>query len=115
MRYLRNALRVGIIVFLCLVPLTVSADTTNVPSLLIREIKITGEELVVLQATADVNLSEYWLGYVSSDTASAGSIVPTYQLPARNLSAGQAVLLASYGGSTCDAVLSLKLPVELLS
>ncbi|MFZ2512877.1 MAG: hypothetical protein WAW63_00275, partial [Candidatus Saccharimonadales bacterium] len=89
MKYLSTLLRVGIIVTLSFVPLKVQAETVVVPPLVIREIKITGEELVVLQATADIpDLSEYWVGYTGSDTANPGAIVPSQQLPVRSLAAG---------------------------
>ncbi|MBP7857666.1 MAG: lamin tail domain-containing protein [Candidatus Saccharimonadales bacterium] len=114
MKYLSTLLRVGIIVTLSFVPLKVQAETVVVPPLVIREIKITGEELVVLQATADIpDLSEYWVGYTGSDTANPGAIVPSQQLPVRSLAAGQALLMTSDGGTTCDAVLVTKLSVAL--
>lgn len=114
MKYLSTILRVGAVILLSLVPLTAQAETISVPPLVIREIKITGEELVVLQATADItDLSEYWVGYTGSDTATPGAIVPSQQLPARSLAAGQALLMTSDGGSTCDAVLVTKLSVSL--
>lgn len=90
------------------------AFAQSIPSLAVREIKITGDELIVLQATTDIaDLSEYWVGYTGSDTANPGSIVPTQQLPPRPLRAGQALLLTSDGGATCDAVLTTKLSVSL--
>lgn len=114
MKYLRQILRVGILLTLSFVPLKVQAETVTLPPLVIREIKITGEELVVLQATQDIpDLSEYWVGYTGSDTANPGAIVPSQQLPARAITAGQAVLMTSDGGSTCDAVLTTKLSVAL--
>ncbi|QQS18771.1 hypothetical protein IPL68_01720 [Candidatus Saccharibacteria bacterium] len=114
MKYLRIFLRVGLILLITLVPLSVQAETVAVPQLIIREIKITGEELVVLQATADIpDLSEYWVGYTGSDTANPGAIVPSQQLPVRSLTTGQALLMTSDGATTCDAVLVTKLSVSL--
>ncbi len=89
----------------------VFADVPSVPPLFIREIKITGDEFVVVQANQDVTLSDYWLGYGSSNTATG--IVPTVQLPAQKLLQGQVLLLTSDGAPTCDAVLVSKLPVSL--
>lgn len=101
---------VGLCMSMCTPP-TFSADMP-VPPLVIREIKITGDEFVVLQATQDIaDLSQYWIGYNGSDTATA--IVPSQQLPAQKLTAGQAMLMTSDGTMTCDAVLITKLSVSL--
>lgn len=82
------------------------------PPLVLREVNITGQEFVVLQARQDIaDLSSFWLAYASSDTAA--NLVPTLQLPAISLTAGQAVLLTSSGGSTCDAVYTSSLPFSL--
>lgn len=112
MRFRELAMQVGISVSLavaCLVPLgTAAADA---PALFLREVKITGDEFVVLQAAQDVTLSDYWLGYSSNDAAA--NVVPTQQLPAQPLKAGQALLLTSDGSSTCDAVLISKLSFSL--
>ena len=114
MKYRHLLWRVGLSIVLLLVPLKASAQTVTVPGLMIREVKITGEELVVLQATQDIaDLSAYWVGYASSDTANIGTVVPSQQLPARALGAGQALLMTSDGGSTCDAVLTTKLSMAL--
>lgn len=81
---------------------------------MVRQIKITGTEFVVLQATTDIpDLSSFWIGYTSSDTADAGAIVPTQQLPVRHLASGQAVLMTSDGAEVCDAVLVVKLSISL--
>ncbi len=114
MNYLRNLFGVGVILSLSFVPLKVQAVSTAISPLLIRQIKITGEELVVLEATSDIaDLSQFWVGYTSSDVVNPGTVVPTQQLPARAVSKGQAVLLTSDGGATCDAVLTTKLSVSL--
>lgn len=107
--------RVGLVLLLLCVPVTVHADTVaEVPALMVRQIKITGTEFVVLQATTDIpDLSSFWIGYTSSDTADAGAIVPTQQLPVRHLASGQAVLMTSDGAEVCDAVLVVKLSISL--
>lgn len=88
------------------------ADTPTPPILSFREVKITGDEFIVLQANqAIVDLSGFWLGYSSLDTAT--NIVPTQQLPAIPLKAGQAVLLTSDQAQTCDAVYTSKLSASL--
>ena len=96
--------------FAILMPvLQVHAVTSN---LYIREIKITGDEFIVLQAQQDIfHLSDYWLAYSSNDTST--NIVPAQQLPDINLEAGQAILLTSDSASTCDAVYTSKLSYSL--
>ena len=110
-------LRVGLVVLLCLAPVTAAAEATTdiaIPKLVIREAKITGEEFVVLQATEYIPLlSDYWIGYAGSDSIDSGAVVPTQQLPQHELQAGQAVLLTSDGGEVCDAVLTTKLSMSL--
>ncbi|MCA9327008.1 lamin tail domain-containing protein [Candidatus Saccharibacteria bacterium] len=92
---------------------TASAQVA-VPPLVIREMKITDDEFVVLQATTDIpDLSAYWIGYTGSDTVNPGSLVPSQQLPAYSLHPGQAVLMTSDGAEVCDAVLTTKLSVGL--
>ncbi len=119
MKYLSRVLGVGLGFVLLCTPLSASAQDSltpdlTVPALFIREVKITGEEFVVLQATVPIaDLSEYWLGYVSSELVNPGAVVPTQQMPARALAAGQAVLLTSDGGNTCDAVFTTKLSYSL--
>ena len=108
--------RVGLVLLLCCAPVTAHAEEISAarPQLLIREAKITGDEFVVLQATDHIpELSEYWIGYVGSDTAEPGTIVPVQQLPHYELQAGQAVLLTSDGAEVCDAVLTTKLTASL--
>lgn len=95
---------------LLLGPFTVCADPDG-PDLFLREVKITGDEFVVLQANRAISLNDYWLGYTGSDTAT--NIVPTEQLPTRTLQAGQALLLTSDGALTCDAVQVAKLSFSL--
>lgn len=99
---------------ICTAPFVVHGEDVIVPPLTIREIKITGDEFVVLQATTNIpDLSEYWVGYTASETVNPGSIVPSQQLPQRALQLGQALLMTSDGGATCDAVLLSKLSASL--
>ena len=114
MKHLRNIFGVVTVMLISFVPLKVQAEDVVVLPLVIREMKITGEEFVVLQATQDIaDLSQYWIGYTGSDTANPGAIVPSQQLPVRGIMAGEALLLTSDGGATCDAVLTTKLSVAL--
>ncbi|HEU5005258.1 MAG TPA: lamin tail domain-containing protein [Candidatus Saccharimonadales bacterium] len=73
-------------------------------SLSIREIKITDDEFVIIQNTGnnDIDhLSDYWLGYVGSDTSMAP---PVQDLPDYRLPSGGVVLLSGGGTvNTCDA------------
>ncbi len=109
--------RVGLVVLLCFAPVMAEAEEKSVvliPKIVIREVKITGEEFVVLQATDYIpQLSDYWIGYAGSDTIEPGTVVPVQQLPPHELQAGQAVLLTSDGAEVCDAILTTKLSVSL--
>lgn len=103
----------GVLFTLAIAPLSVSALAPPiVPELVLRELKVTGDEFVVVQSTADIDhLNDYWLGYSSNDQTA--NIVPTQQLPDVPLRAGQAVLLTSDGSATCDAVYTSKLSPSL--
>lgn len=93
-------------------PSPVLADSSSLPALTMREVKVTGDEFVVLQANTNIaDLSSYWLGYSSTDTTT--NIVPTQQLPAIRLASGQAILLTSDGVQTCDASYTTKLSPSL--
>ncbi|MBC7581841.1 lamin tail domain-containing protein [Aeromicrobium sp.] len=96
-------------------PVTTNAVSTPAPALpavSIREVKITGDEFIVVRANQAISdLSAYWLGYSSNDTAT--NIVPTQQMPAIALQSGQAVLFTSDAAQTCDAVYTAKLSVSL--
>lgn len=101
----------SLLVMLCM-PIHAGADTIATPALSFREVKITGDEFIVVQANqAIADMSTYWLGYSSTDTAT--NIVPTQQLPAISLAKGQAVLLTSDAAPTCDAIYTSKLSVSL--
>ncbi len=84
-------------------------------TLAIRQLKISGDEFVILQnySAEDVNLSDYWLGYSSSDTAT--NIVPTQQLPEAVLEPGAAALLNNGSAETCDARIVASLDFSSLS
>lgn len=82
------------------------------PALVVREVKIKGDDFMVLQAAADVKLDEYWLGYSSSEPLE--SIEPEFQLSSGLLGAGEAVILVGDSAvPTCDAVLAMDMPVAL--
>lgn len=114
MKNLIAGMRVGIVVLCVSLMPTANchAQALLLPELYIREVKITGEEFLVIQATQTIaDLSEYWIGYSSSETTA--NIVPSQQLPARALQNGQAILLTSDGGATCDAVWTTRLAPSL--
>ena len=87
------------------------------PLLALSQIKITGDEFVVLKNNTgkDIgDLSGYWLdGYNSSQPLSAGVTNTTQQLPAVKLGSGQTILLSSNGMATCGAAAAVKLSVGL--
>jgi hypothetical protein len=86
-------------------------------SLAISQIKITGDEFVVLQNNGgqDIpDLSSYWLGEFNSyNPLDSGVSSSSQQLPSVKLGSGQTVLLSSVGMATCGAVATGKLSVSL--
>lgn len=101
-------------IFCSLIPVSpVAAASAPLPSLLFREVKLKGEDFIVLQATAnDVKLDDYWLGYDSS--ASLDAITPEYRLASATLQAGQAVTLVNDDAvPTCDAFYTMDMPFDL--
>jgi len=87
------------------------------PSLAILQIKITGDEYVVLQNNSgkDIpDLSVYWLGSFNSyNPLDSGVSSSTQQLPPVKLGIGQTILLSSAGMNTCGAVATAKLSISL--
>lgn len=89
------------------------AIQVELPPLVFREVKLKGEDFIVLQATTDdVKLDEYWLGYSSS--AALDDIDPEYRLAAATLQTGKSVLLVNDEAvPTCDALYTMDMPVDL--
>jgi hypothetical protein len=87
------------------------------PSLAISQIKITGDEFVVLQNNSGkdiADLSSYWLDEFNSyNPLDPGVSSSAQQLPAVKLPVGQTILLSSGGMNTCGAVATGKLSVSL--
>lgn len=87
------------------------------PFLAISQIKITGDEFVVLRNNTGkdiTDLGSYWLdGYNSNQPLAAGVTNSTQQLPSVKLAASQTILLSTNGMSTCGAAVSAKLSVSL--
>jgi len=96
-----------------LLPSVPVAASAPLQSLMFRDVKLKGEDFIVLQATTNnVKLDEYWLGYDSS--APLDAISPEYRLAAVTLQAGQAVMLVNDDAvPTCDALYSMDMPFDL--
>lgn len=94
-----------------LTPATPAYADNTVPTLAVREVKIKGDDFMVLQASAALELSQYWFGYSSDPTE---DIVPEYQLASGTLQKGESVVLVGDSAvPTCDAVLAMDMPVAL--
>ncbi|HEX7368547.1 MAG TPA: lamin tail domain-containing protein, partial [Candidatus Saccharimonadales bacterium] len=94
-----------------------TAPPLEVPEhLSIAEIKMTGDEFVVLQNNGPSvisDLSTYWLySFNKTSPRAAGATSDAQQLPVATLDSGQSVLLSS-GGPTCGAEVSAKLSLSL--
>ena len=104
-----------------LIPASVSAaipPALAVPAgLSLAEIKITGNEFVMLQnntGAAIVDLSKYWLyAFNNVNPLASGVTSNSQQLPAGSLANGQYVLLSASGGNTCGAAVTAKLSLSL--
>jgi hypothetical protein len=87
------------------------------PALAISEIKITGDEFVILRNNTGkdiADLSSYWLDdFNSSQPLGPGVSRSTQQLPAAKLASGQTILLSSNGMAACGAAVVAKLSVSL--
>lgn len=87
------------------------------PGLTLAEIKITGNEFVILQnntGSTISDLSNYWL-YVFNNVnpLAAGVSSSSQQLPSGSLASGQFALLSASGGNTCGATTTGKLSLSL--
>lgn len=104
------------------VPEMASAITAPPPiatpaGLSIVEIKITGNEFLMLQNNTGVtitDLSKYWLyDFNNMNPLASGVSSSTQQLPGGSLGNGQILLLSANGGQTCGAAVTGKLSVSL--
>ncbi len=86
-------------------------------SLSLAEIKITGNEFVVLQNNTGntiTDLSKYWLyDFNNVNPLAIGVSSSSQQLPAGSLANGQTILLSATGGNTCGAAVTGKLSLSL--
>jgi len=125
MRFRVIFLRVGLSVVLigCLIDAATTAfalapppPLSAPPGLAVTEVKVTGDEFVVLQNNATVSipdLSKYWLyTFNKTNPLVAGATSTAQQLPAATLPAGASVLLSG-GGTTCGATVAAKLVISL--
>ena len=108
---------------LALWPIAVSFAVTAPPSLslpaqlAIAEIKITGDEFLVIQNNSDTSiadLSQYWLeGFNNVNPLAAGVSNSAQQLPAVSLAASQSVMLSAVARPTCASTVAGKLNLSL--
>ena len=114
----RAILWVGIAVLAAPLPVLAAASTMASPSgLSFTELKITGDEFVILQnntGSAIPDLSIYWLQDFNNVNPLAGGISnSSQQLPQVALGSGQTLLLSSATMPTCGAAIAGKLSVSL--
>lgn len=87
------------------------------PGLSLLEIKITGDEFIVLQnntAAAITDTGSYWLtAYNNADPLAPGVSVSSQQLPTASLQPGQTLLLSANPMVTCGASVAGKLSLGL--
>ncbi|HSX36747.1 MAG TPA: lamin tail domain-containing protein [Patescibacteria group bacterium] len=122
MQKFQRLLWVGIAGLVLGLPMSVFAITAA-PSLAtpvglsFAEIKITGDEFLVLQnntTSTITDLSSYWLeDFNSVNPLAAGTSESSQQLPAIGLSVGQTLLLSSTTRPTCGAAVAGKLGLSL--
>src|SRR5258708_5266778 len=97
--------------------LAVTPPVLAVPGgLSLAEIKITGNEFVVLQnnGPAITDLSRFWLyAFNNVNPMASGVSSSSQQLPTGALASGQIVLLSASGGYTCGAAVAAKLSLSL--
>ncbi len=106
--------------FMAIVPLSVAAIAPPMSTpvgLSILEIKMTGDEFILLQNNTGLtisNLSTYWLtSYNNVNPLTAGVTSSNQQLPTASLQAGQTLLLSSDPMQTCGASVAGKLSLSL--
>src|SRR5947209_2406260 len=123
MRKLQRLLWVGMTNVLLLAGLPVGASATAPPTMAIpnglsfAEIKITGDEFIVLQnnsGTDIADLSSYWLqDFNNTNPLAAGVNNSSQQLPQVSLVNGQTLLLSAAAMPTCCAAVAGKLNISL--
>ena len=127
MGFMNRLLKLGLAgligVVLVVVPSATSYALTTPPplgvpdQLAIAEIKITGDEFLVIQNNSGTNiadLSQYWLeGFNNVNPLAAGVSSSTQQLPAVNLAVGQSVMLSATAHPTCSLAVAGKLNLSL--
>ena len=91
------------------------ADTPLAKELTINQIKLTGDEFLVLRnaTNANLQLNNYWLQYFNDFDLSRTSSASSSQLPAVWLQPGQGIMLAVGTAAACGPVWISKLPFSL--
>jgi len=127
MGFMNRVLKLGLVsllgVILAVAPSATSYALTTPPplavptELVLAEIKITGDEFLIIQNNSGTNiadLSQYWLeGFNNVNPLAAGVSSSTQQLPAVNLAAGQSVMLSAVARPTCAVAVAGKLNLSL--
>jgi hypothetical protein len=119
-RFLRVGLIAGYISSVCFWPLGAYAAAPVMqapPSFSILELKMTGDEFIVLQNNTTspiVDLASYWLyAFNKTDPSINGASSSGQQLPVGGLDPGQTLLLSDKGRATCGAAMSGSLSLSL--
>lgn len=90
---------------------------TTPTGLSLAEIKITGNEFIILQNNTGLtitDLSKYWLyAFNNVNPLASGVSSSSQQLPPGSLASGQTVLLSANGGNTCSSAITGKLSLSL--
>ncbi|MDB5170301.1 MAG: hypothetical protein JWN82_697 [Candidatus Saccharibacteria bacterium] len=117
--YLRTILTIAALLAAVAIPgmaLAAVPPMSAPAGLSILEIKMTGDEFILLQNSTPndiTNLSSYWLtAYNNVNPLAAGVSSSTQQLPTASLLAGQALLLSADPMQTCGASVAGKLSLS---
>src|SRR3990167_993523 len=91
------------------------ADPALPQNITITQVKISGEEFVVLRNNTDldVQLSNYWLQYFNESSLAVGVSSSSAQLPDAKLPAHGEIILSSGLAPVCGQLLVSKLPFAL--
>jgi hypothetical protein len=91
------------------------ADTPLAKDLAISELKVTGDEFVVLHNTTNTNLqlNDFWLQYFNDFDLSRTTSATSFQLPSVWLRPGQEIMLSSGTAAVCGPVWASKLSLTL--
>jgi hypothetical protein len=124
MKYISKSLCVLLLAAIIILSQATNADADGLPppiatpaSLAIAQIKMTGDEFLILQNNggSDIDdLSSFWLqSFNSTSPLAKGVTTSSQQLPPTPLKAGQTLLLSSDAKATCGAGIAGNLSVNL--